>query len=102
MALGPACATAPPVPAALNVLNDVQYINIEFKGDKPIEVHLRASGNPDGTIYSEYNEYIPVWQSDDQQLLNLHTKGYHFIHNSIDMSDVGPYCNEIRLGFFVQ
>ncbi len=92
----------PPVPAILNVLSDVRYINIEFKGDKPIEIHLRASGNPDGSIYSLYNEYIPVWKSDGQQLINLYTKGYRFIPNSTDMSDVNPYSNEVRLGFFVR
>ena len=93
---------APPVPAALNDLGDVGYINIEFKGDNPIEVHLRASGNPDGSIFSEYNEYIPVWQSDNKQLLNLDKDGYHFIPNSMDMSDVSPYSNEVRLGFYVR
>jgi hypothetical protein len=93
---------APPVPTELNVLSDVPYINIEFKGDKPIEVHLRPSGNPDGSIHSNYNEYIPIWESDAQQALVMFQKGYKFIPNPMDMSDVEAHTSERRLGFFVR
>jgi hypothetical protein len=93
---------APQVPRQLNVLSDVRYINIEFKGDKPIEVHLRPSGNPDGSIHSDYNEYIPVWESGEHDAITMFQKGYSFIPNSTDMSDVDAHTVERRLGFFVR
>jgi hypothetical protein len=93
----------PTVPERLNCLSDVGVINIEFKGDKPIEIHLRASGNPDGSTYSSYNEYIPVWKSDDCNLVAEHIeRGYIFLNDSADMSDVEPYISEHRIGFLVR
>lgn len=92
----------PRVPSCFNVLRDVETINIEFKDSKAIEVHLRASGNPDGSIESKYNEYIPVWQSDDCNLITEYTeRGYVFINDTCDLSDVEPYTTEYRIGFLV-
>lgn len=49
-----------PLPSILgNFLEDVKHINIEFIGDKIIEVHLRP--NPDFT--SDWGMIIPIWSS---------------------------------------
>jgi hypothetical protein len=92
----------PPVPKELDVLQDVKYINIEFKGNNPIEVHLRASGNPDGSVSTKYNEFIPVWKEDKLDIDFFEEQGYVFIPNSIDMDDVVSYISNTRLGFLVK
>ena len=95
--------TAPSVPPQFDCLSDVGGINIEFKDDKVIEVHLRTSGNPDGSTHDEYNEYIPVWRSDDpSSVTNYLERGYIFIDTNCDMSDVEPYTSEHRIGFLVR
>jgi hypothetical protein len=93
----------PEVPKLLNCLSDVGAINIEFKDNKIIEVHLRASGNPDGSSHTTYNEYIPVWSSDNEDMISDHiSQNYTFIDDSCDMSDVLPYSTERRIGFLVR
>lgn len=93
----------PAVPSQFDCLSDVSGINIEFKDDKVIEVHLRTSGNPDGSTHDLYSEYIPVWRSDDpSSITNYLERGYAFIDNNCDMSDVEPYTSEHRIGFIVR
>ena len=93
----------PTVPQCFDCLSDVGTINIEFKGTKPIEVHLRASGNPDGSCESSYSEYIPVWKSDGPSIITDYTeRGYTFINDDCDMSDTTPYITEHRIGFLVR
>jgi len=93
----------PVVPKLLNCLSDVGAINIEFKDNKIIEVHLRASGNPDGSSHSLYNEYIPVWSSDNENMISDYVaQNYIFINDDCDMSDVEPYSTEHRIGFLVR
>ena len=95
--------TAPAAPEQFNCLADVGGINVEFKGDKVIEVHLRTSGNPDGSSHNLYNEYIPVWQSDGVSIISEYCeRGYSFIDDNCDMSDVEPYTSERRIGFLVR
>lgn len=94
---------APPVPSELSCLSDVGGINIEFKDNKVIEVHLRTSGNPDGSSHNLYSEYIPVWRSDNTSMISDYCeRGYFFIDNNCDMSDVEPYTSEHRIGFLVR
>ena len=84
---------------------DVPFINVEFKEDKPIEIHFRPSGNPDGTYEDKWNEHIPVWEDTPKSTKNeLYNQGYTFINNPFDdwMDDLEPYMNEIRLGYFVK
>lgn len=77
----------PFVPRLLNVLSDVKHINIEFIGNKVIEVHLRETPDPD------YDELIPVWESDQIESSN------QFIKSEDDADGRLP---EKRLGFFVR
>jgi len=46
----------PELPEMFDVLKDVEQINVEWIGNRIIEVHLRPSPDP-----QEYAEYIPVW-----------------------------------------
>jgi len=49
-----------PYPKIVDTLKgDYRYINCEFIGDKLIEVHLRLN-----TDMGDYNEIIPMWESD--------------------------------------
>ncbi len=90
----------PPVSDQLNVLYDAKYLNLEFIDNNIIEVHLRISGNPDGTFESKWNEYIPVWQDTDTSLY----KNYTWIDNPFDdwMNDKKNYMTEKRLGYYVR
>lgn len=83
----------PEVPVIFNVLSDVQRINIEFKGNNPIEVHLRDSPDP------EYNELIPVWK-DSTLILSAYTdRGYQYIES---FDDANGFLDNPRLGFLVR
>jgi len=63
-----------PYPQILNTLkNNYRYINCEFIGDKLIEVHLRLNNDME-----EYDEIIPMWESDryDTKRLLLEAEGW--------------------------
>jgi len=95
----------PTIPKAIANINNVKYINIEYKGDNPIELHFRPSGNPDGTSISKWNEYIPIWHDTTQfEKDKLVDQGYTWIDNPYDdwMEDMEPYLNERRLGYYVR
>lgn len=94
----------PKVPRELNKLYDAQVINIEYINDNPIEVHLRASGNPDGTIESQWNEYIPIWDDWTENLKqHYEMMGYKFIPNPFDnWMENKPHMKEKRLGYYVR
>lgn len=84
----------PPVPDIFVELSDVKIINIEFKGDKPIEVHLRDTPNP------QYDHLVPVWASDEslkREHLAMH--GYKFIEG---YSDADGQLDDPRIGFMVK
>jgi hypothetical protein len=91
----------PPVPQCFNALSDVGGINIEFKGFKVIETHLRTSGNPDGSTDTRYSEFIPLWLEDYDDILAQYPD-YEFIPDSCDMSDVTPFSSHHRIGFLVK
>jgi hypothetical protein len=76
-----------------NVLHPVGRINIEFIENKPIEVHLRSSPDPD------YNELIPVWKG-DEELIDRYIKiGYNYI---INYDDAEGFLKVPRIGFLVR
>ena len=51
--------TAPELPTQLAEI-DVPIINVEYKGNNPIEIHFRPSGNPDGTIDDKWLSLIHI------------------------------------------
>jgi hypothetical protein len=83
----------PEVPSFFNELADIRKINVEFIDDKPIEVHLRTSPDPD------YDELIPVW-ADNEYVIDIYTKiGYSYIKF---FDDAEGFLKNPRLGFLVK
>jgi hypothetical protein len=86
----------PDLPSHIESLADVKEINVEFKGDSIIEVHLRASPDPD------YDHIIPVWRSDGELNKVSHyidEYGYKFIR---DEDDADGHLTDPRIGFLVK
>ena len=82
---------APPIPSELNELFDVKVINVEFIGNKIIDVHLRDTPDPD------YDEIIPVWEGEDFSF-DIYSE-YEFKR---DPDDGDGFLPQKRLGFFVK
>lgn len=83
----------PPIGIMFHELADIEKINIEYIGDKIIEVHLRTSPDPD------YNELIPVWKG-DEEVVDKYTKiGYDYI---ISYDDAEGFLDLPRVGFLVK
>lgn len=80
----------PWLPSLFDELQNVGKINVEFIGNKPIEVHLRTSSDP-----QDCTRIVPVWADDDPTL----TKHDNFV-SSYD--DADGYLSIPRLGFLVQ
>ena len=75
-------------------LHDVKNINVEWKSNKIIEVHLRHSDDPD------YNTLIPVWSSDlGPKKAHYEKCGFDFI-SSYDNGN--GQLEDPRIGFFVK
>ena len=85
---------APKVPKSFNELSDVAVINVEFIGDKPIEVHLRKTVDPD------YDHMIPVWKSSYPEFQeHYEMAGYEYIES---WDDANGQLDDPRLGFMVK
>jgi hypothetical protein len=68
-------------------------INVEFIDEKPIEVHLRTSPDPN------YGELIPIW-SGEEHLIDKYTKmGYSYIESH---DHANGFLKQPRLGFMVK
>lgn len=76
-----------------NSLSPVGTINIEFIQDKPIEVHLRTSPDP------EYNELVPVWKGYEFMIADYSSLGYTYISS---YEDAEGFLEVPRLGFLVK
>lgn len=83
----------PSVPDELVELRDVGHINVEFIGDKVIEVHLRESPDP------KYDHFIPVWRSDENKVSHYLMHGYQYI---ADFDDADGQLDDPRIGFMVK
>lgn len=75
----------PELPDFMDELNDVGVINVEYIGDKPIEVHLRPSPDPE-----DGDEIVPVWADSD-------VDGYF-----PDFEDGDGFLPIPRLGFIIR
>jgi hypothetical protein len=82
-----------PAPNYLNCLSDVNIINVEYKDNKPFEVHLRGSPDP------EVSEMIPIWQSTADLIDSYCRQGYTFIE-SFDNAD--NLLKDARVGFMIK
>ena len=83
----------PKLPAYFDQLHDVGVINVEFKGDSPIEVHLRESPDPN------YDELIPVWADNSVNMQAYLTRGYRYIEA---FDNANGFLQTPRLGFLVK
>lgn len=83
----------PEVPRLFNELSAIRRINVEFRGDHPIEVHLRDTPDPD------YDEIIPVWADDQEKLDKLAQEGYSYRK---DYDDADGFLSVPRVGFLVR
>ena len=83
----------PEVPAELKELYDVEEINVEFKGNQVIEVHLRTSPDPD------YDHFIPVWKSDEGKVSHYLMHGFKYIEF---FDDADGHLKDPRVGFLVK
>lgn len=84
---------APELPSFFNQLCDVKTINVEFIEDKPIEVHLRDSPDPD------YDIIVPVWKGDKNIIDKYVENGYSYIQS---FDDADGFIETPRLGFIVK
>ena len=90
----------PELPEFFDELCEVEQINVEFRGNHPIEVHLRPSGNPDGSSEpSPYSEYVPIWESNKDECYSLIERGYTFL-DCPESAD--GLLNDSRIGFMVR
>jgi len=83
----------PPLSILFHELSDLEVINVEYIEDKPIEVHLRTSPDPD------YNELIPVWEGQEKVVDKHVDMGYSYI-SSYDDGD--GFLELPRIGFLVK
>lgn len=74
-------------------LSDIWRINVEYIEEKPIEVHLRTSPDPD------YNELIPIWADEQKKIDFLRDMGYSYI-NHYDNAE--GFLDIARIGFMVK
>jgi len=76
---------------------DVEELNIEFKGDKITEIHLR-SGNDIALLGNIGTEFYPIWQGDDYKYL----EHLEFVPNLDEDEDYSADGNlkDIRLGYY--
>lgn len=84
----------PDLPHQFKELGGVKHINVEFIGDKIIEVHLRQTPDPD------YDHLIPVWASDlgvKKEYMEMH--GFSFIE---DYDNADGHLDDPRVGFLVK
>lgn len=80
------------LPAFMQDFDDVDNINIEFIGDKIIEIHLRHGADfPPGAT-----EIIPVWKNNQQQLKEKHNDWLY----QENYEDCDGYLTNPRLGFY--
>jgi len=71
----------------------ITIINVEFIGDRIIEVHLRDTPDP------KCNELIPIWK-DSLNLIDIYEKlGYSYIESQ---DDADGFLNNPRIGFMVR
>jgi hypothetical protein len=73
--------------------HNITRINVEFIGDKVIEVHLRHSPDP------QYDELIPIWQNEQEIVEHFKELGYIYIES---FDDADGFIERPRLGFMAK
>jgi hypothetical protein len=85
------------LPTFLDELKDNQILNIEFRGNHIVEVHLRLGNmNGDWNGLWEQNEIVPIWEDRLEEKDLLLNSGYKYI----ERREITGNRKEIsRLGF---
>jgi hypothetical protein len=81
------------LPTWFDSLQDVGIINVEFIGDKIIEVHLRDTPDP------AYDILIPIWEDEKEKIDILSKMDYSYIENP---DNAEGFLKNPRLGFMVK
>ena len=88
------------LPEWIQTFTDVEELNMEFIGDKLIEVHLRSGNDivhddPVGT------KMIPHWQDSDPDFINMLKERWTYHNNYCDDDpyDASGYIDNPRLGY---
>ena len=88
------------LPEWFQTFTDVEELNMEFIGDKLIEVHLRSGNDivhddPVGT------KMIPHWQDSDPDFINMLKERWTYHNNYCDDDpyDASGYIDNPRLGY---
>ena len=74
-------------------LFDVGEINVEFIDDRPFEVHLRTSPDP------QCNEFVPIWKNEEKAIDIYSDLGYKFIES---YDDCDGFLDTPRIGFMIK
>ena len=83
----------PEIDIIFHDLSKVRKINVEFIEDKPIEVHLRTSPNPD------YDILVPIWFGEEYMVDKYEKLGYSYI-SAYENAD--GFLDTPRIGFMVK
>lgn len=78
------------LPKFFNYIDGVPNLNVEWIGDKVVEVHLRT-GNDLFWEYDEGTKVIPIWEGD-----NIEPDIQNISQNFFDASG---YLNDVRVGY---
>lgn len=70
----------------------IQILNVEFIGDKVIEVHLRGSPDP------KYHHMIPIYVSTSSKRYDPYFNSWKFVS---DYDDADGFLDDPRIGFLV-
>lgn len=87
----------PQLPALIHALNGIPVINVEFVGDRPIEVHLRDTPDPQSG-----SKIIPVWADDvgfDGGWRNARPGDGRFVAS---FDDADGFLDVPRIGFIIE
>jgi len=100
------CVKSPKIklPAFLNKIIDIDFLNIELIGNKIIEIHLRTGNDilhnkQIGTVA------IPIWKNEEYKIKELKEQGYKFKNNYHPDSfkyDADGHLNDIRTGYMIK
>lgn len=74
-------------------LSSIPVINVEFIGDRPIEVHLRDT--PDPLV----DQFVPVWKGQERLIDIYKDLGYSYIES---FDDADGFLNTPRIGFMIK
>lgn len=83
----------PVFPKQFTNLEDVGLLNVEFKGNNPIEIHLRGSPDPD------FDVFVPIWKGEEYKIEEIKQENYLFVES---FENADGFLEVPRIGFMVK